>query len=105
MMDLDVSVDLSTITEEAAETVFAGHDFRRSLPEEGSNLGHRSSSGKDASQVPCRKRKSLDGKEDITAILDIAKAPDSEWLLRTDAGAWYVMFLSKYMTAVLLAYS
>lgn len=87
LMDLNADVDLSTITEEAVETVFAGHNFRGSLSEDASNLDGSSIAG-DKLQVPHQTGKALNVKEGITAIVDIATAPDSEWLLRTEAGAW-----------------
>jgi hypothetical protein len=104
MINLEVDADLSTITEEAAETVFAGHEYRKSTSKEPSNLGRRQSAvAGDNPQDTHQRGKSHDGKQGITAILDISTAPDSGWFLRTEAGAWYVNFPDNDVVTVPLA--
>lgn len=78
---LDVDVDLSVVTEEVLETVFAGHDFIRA--------------GRDTEQMPSHGNKlvggdakSSDGEKNVSIVVDISKAQDSHWIFRTQAGAW-----------------
>jgi signal transduction histidine kinase/CheY-like chemotaxis protein len=77
---LDVDVDLSVVTEEVLETVFAGHDFIRA--------------GRETEQMP-RANKQVDGdaksslgEKNVSVVVDISKAQDSHWIFRTQAGAW-----------------
>jgi len=77
---LDVNVDLSVVTEEVLETVFAGHDFIRA--------------GRETDQMP-RANKEVDldaesslGEKNVSIVVDISKAQDSHWIFRTQAGAW-----------------
>lgn len=86
MMSLDVDIDVSAITEEAVETVFAGHDFFRgasskSNPPPGSAYAG-SKKGSTRSKDPSPDR------DKLALILDIAKGTDSSWLMRLQAGAW-----------------
>ncbi|KAG9918156.1 hypothetical protein KCV02_g12390, partial [Aureobasidium melanogenum] len=77
---LDVDVDLSVVTEEVLETVFAGHDFIRA--------------GRETEQMPIANKqveagaKSQDGDRNVSVVVDISKAQDSHWIFRTQAGAW-----------------
>lgn len=78
---LDVDVDLSVVTEEVLETVFAGHDFIRA--------------GRETEQMPTHGNKqvtgdakSSDGDKNVSIVVDISKAQDSHWIFRTQAGAW-----------------
>jgi len=92
---LEVDVDLSVITEEVLETVFAGYDF--------SNLNSPDrSQDQDQSEGPSSSAviQELAGKirqtpenpkgsdRPIAIIVDIDKAEDSHWIFRTQAGAW-----------------
>ncbi|KAI4718236.1 hypothetical protein E4T48_05589 [Aureobasidium sp. EXF-10727] len=77
---LDVDVDLSVITEEVLETVFAGHDFIKA--------------GRETDQMP-RSNKQVDddakgseAKRNVSIVVDISKAENSHWIFRTQAGAW-----------------
>lgn len=77
---LDVDVDLSVITEEVLETVFAGHDFIRA--------------GRETEQMPIANKQvdpgaeSSHGDRNVSVVVDISKAQDSHWIFRTQAGAW-----------------
>lgn len=77
---LDVDVDLSVVTEEVLETVFAGHDFIRA--------------GRETEQMPIANKqveagaKSSEGDRNVSVVVDISKAQDSHWIFRTQAGAW-----------------
>jgi signal transduction histidine kinase len=78
---LDVDVDLSVVTEEVLETVFAGHDFIRA--------------GRETEQMPTHgnkqvhdNAKSSEGEKNVSIVVDISKAQDSHWIFRTQAGAW-----------------
>lgn len=78
---LDVDVDLSVVTEEVLETVFAGHDFIRA--------------GRETEQMPSHGNKQVDdsaksseGEKNVSIVVDISKAQDSHWIFRTQAGAW-----------------
>ncbi|CAD0083373.1 unnamed protein product [Aureobasidium vineae] len=77
---LDVDVDLSVVTEEVLETVFAGHDFIRA--------------GRETEQMPRANKQvdgdanSSDGNRNVSIVVDISKAQDSHWIFRTQAGAW-----------------
>jgi signal transduction histidine kinase/CheY-like chemotaxis protein len=78
---LDVDVDLSVVTEEVLETVFAGHDFVRA--------------GRETEQMPSQGNKQVDGtaksslgEKNVSIVVDISKAQDSHWIFRTQAGAW-----------------
>lgn len=77
---LDVDVDLSVITEEVLETVFAGHDFIKA--------------GRETEQMPRANKQvkggslSAGGERNVSIVVDISKAEDSHWIFRTQAGAW-----------------
>ncbi|KAH0359214.1 hypothetical protein KCU65_g10079, partial [Aureobasidium melanogenum] len=77
---LDIDVDLSVVTEEVLETVFAGHDFIRA--------------GRETEQMPIANKqvetgaKSQEGDRNVSIVVDISKAQDSHWIFRTQAGAW-----------------
>ncbi|KAI5249032.1 hypothetical protein E4T43_00996 [Aureobasidium subglaciale] len=77
---LDVDVDLSVITEEVLETVFAGHDFIRA--------------GRETDQMPTKNKQAgppstnPESSQNVSIVVDISKAQDSHWIFRTQAGAW-----------------
>lgn len=95
---LDVDVDLSVVTEEVLETVFAGHDFMRAASANVDNEGSVTSSATSfAQQAESVRRKSSgtaaslqlgSGKKSVSVVVDIDKAEKSHWIFRTQAGAW-----------------
>ena len=90
---LDVDVDLSVITEEVMETVFAGHDFTSLGGSDPANNKDNAPSAAFAQQVGgnVHKGPSESGghnKKKVSVIVDIDKAAESHWIFRTQAGAW-----------------
>lgn len=88
---LDVDVDLSVITEEVLETVFAGHNMLKNGINTGSADGPNSSEATQLSQAAQESEmREEPGKEDkeVSVIVDINKAESSHWIFRTQAGAW-----------------
>ncbi|KAI5204636.1 hypothetical protein E4T38_04634 [Aureobasidium subglaciale] len=77
---LDADVDLSVVTEEVLETVFAGHDFIRA--------------GRETDQMPTKNKQAggqstkPEREQNVSIVVDISKAQDSHWIFRTQAGAW-----------------
>ena len=90
---MDVDVDLSVVTEEVMETVFAGYDFTRTT-HFGSTQEEETASSTAFQQYVEKVRKNTPERPttgDDTGVLiiaDIDKAADSHWIFRTQAGAW-----------------
>lgn len=97
-ISLDADVDLSVVTEEVLETVFAGHDFMRaSSHADTDDGGPMASSATSLAQRAQKLRKKSIGpgsfgmntsKNRVSIVVDINKAEDSHWIFRTQAGAW-----------------
>jgi len=89
---LEVDVDLSVITEEVLETVYAGHDFANLNPPKHKQLEQGQTTASSTQQQSGDGRKfpiNWNKKErPIAIIVDIDKAEDSHWIFRTQAGAW-----------------
>lgn len=92
---LDVDVDLSVVTEEVLETVFAGHDFMKINTSDEDGQGPVTSSATSFAENAEKRRKSSatgvggNGKHrDVSVVVDINKAEESHWIFRTQAGAW-----------------
>lgn len=84
MMSLDIDVDVSAITEEAVETVFAGYDFSK-----GASTKHNLRADQLAGSWNGGTRVNNPPKQqNVALILDIAKSTESGWLMRLQAGAW-----------------
>jgi hypothetical protein len=77
---LDVDVDLSVVTEEVLETVFAGHDFIKA----GRETEQMPRANKQAEQDPMKPF----SENNVSVVVDISKAKNSHWVFRTQAGAW-----------------
>ncbi|KAK5145834.1 hypothetical protein LTR04_001198 [Oleoguttula sp. CCFEE 6159] len=90
---LDGTVDLSVVTEEVLETVFAGYDYQRTAApkerdkgsKEDDATGYTVSFRGDQQGPP--KDSGVNGGE-ICVIVDIDRASDSHWTFNTQAGAW-----------------
>jgi len=84
MMSLDIDVDVSAITEEAIETVFAGYDFSKGASKKHS-LPVEPSAGSWDSETrvsePSKRR-------NVALILNITKSTELDWFMRLQAGAW-----------------
>lgn len=84
MANMESDVDVSNITEEAVETVFAGYDYTKVTPtqrNEGAEL-----------QTPSGLNQALkQGSEkggEVKVILEVATTGDAGWMMRLKAGAW-----------------
>jgi signal transduction histidine kinase len=73
MLSLDSTVHLPTITEEALETVFAGHSSSASSREEAN---------------PTQSSKDSAPKRNVEVVVDIEAKDHENWLLCTEGGAW-----------------
>ena len=84
-MALDIDADLSTITEEGVETVFAGYDFFNSKSDKDKtiSLTEADGTGHGHARSVYRSPSSM-----VSLILNIAKTPASSWLFRVQSGAW-----------------
>lgn len=93
---LDVDVDLSVITEEVLETVFAGHDFVNAsknvkAPERDLEPSSAASFARKAEQIRgavSENHGKSTGIHRVSVVVDINKAEESHWIFRTQAGAW-----------------
>lgn len=83
---LDVEVDLSVVTEEVLESVFAGHDFLRA------GRGIHEDVGDFSAPAP-RNR-------EVTICVDISKAKDCHWVFRTQAGGWRRVLMNLFGNAL-----
>jgi hypothetical protein len=72
-LSLDSTVHLPTITEEALETVFAGHSSSVNFDEEANS----SQASKDSTT-----------KRNVEIVVDIEAKDHENWLLCTEGGAW-----------------
>lgn len=88
---LDVDVDLSVITEEVLETVFAGHNMLKHGMSSESADGPNSSEATQLSQAAQENKfrdQPSEKQNEVSVIVDINKAESSHWIFRTQAGAW-----------------
>ena len=89
---LDVDVDLSVITEEVMETVFAGHDFTNlggSDPTQNKDNAPSAAFAQHAENLHKKPNESArDARKKVAIIVDLDKAAESHWIFRTQAGAW-----------------
>ncbi|GAB7356492.1 hypothetical protein MBLNU459_g7248t3 [Dothideomycetes sp. NU459] len=87
---LDVDVDLSVITEEVLETVFAGHNMMNngitSGSADGSNSSEATALSENARKNP--EESSAAKQKGVSVVVDIDKADSHHWIFRTQAGAW-----------------
>ncbi|TKA61661.1 hypothetical protein B0A49_10128, partial [Cryomyces minteri] len=90
---LDGTVDLSVVTEEVLETVFAGHDYQRIAAAKERDKGSKEDDAtgytvgfRGDQQEPPKDPYANGGK--ICVIVDIDRASDSHWTFNTQAGAW-----------------
>lgn len=108
-LTLSSDVDLSALTEEVLETVFAGHNFQKSAtdPFSAGNVdeiasGQAASSKKDVSRsLDTKGTNCADARLDlplVSIIVDITKADN--WIFRTQPGAWRRVLMNLFGNAL-----
>ncbi|KAL1306184.1 hypothetical protein AAFC00_004286 [Neodothiora populina] len=101
---LDVDVDLSVVTEEVLETVFAGHDFMKLNNNSDNGPEAVTSSATSFAQRAQQRRKSSvlsnGPQKNVSVVVDIDKAEESHWIFRTQAGAWRRILMNLFGNAL-----